>query len=255
MAILPVLLAQPQLVPLTSLFCGPSRFSTADQGGMCGCADNSNWVIKRGKADNPFSAHNEWVCANLACAAGVPVAPYNIIEHLDGTLCFGSQFMVGEITDWQNLVIAGNIPVQDIAASINQILALDLFILNLDRHFGNYFVIKTNSFYEMFAIDHGRAWRFGAFPLNELALPACNTSNAFREMQARFPPFYDPALVIKTLNEIGTITTEQVGTIINRQPVGWLSQAEIDETLSWWDNEAVARVDGIVERVNNGSFI
>lgn len=249
--------AQPQLVPIEAWFCGPIDSGTADASDGCFCRNpETAWVIKKSKTDNLFSPHNEWFCANLAAKSGVPVAPFNIVKHsTDKVEWFGSQFLIGEIADWWQQVLAGTIAVDDLCDDLCRIYAFDLFVNNIDRHRGNYMILAEGESHKALAIDHGRAWLFGTFPPDDQSMPQCNTTQTFAWMRQNFSGVPAKQPMLDVLVAISNVTHKDVADILARQPDIWLDQQKKDDIVQWWESgKAVDRAARLTKGVNDGSI-
>lgn len=257
MALGPGKLAQLQLVPVDSVFCGPTGFNTADSSEGCFCSDGAAYLIKKNEIHNPKAAHNEWFCASLGVHAGVPIAPFNLVKHTNGELWFGSQYRVGEIADWWMKVVEGTIVLTDVLDDLSRIYAFDLFTFNVDRHIKNFLVVPGMHKTTAFAIDHGRAWCFSGFPLGDPPFdPASNTMNAFTWMKKEFEGYPDPKSIVDVLDKIGAISADTVKDMLNSQPLMWLPQGETDAIVDWWSGGgATNRVIKLIDGVNNGSLL
>lgn len=248
--------AQLQLVPIEAWFCGPIDTGTADASDGCFCRDNTGWIIKKIKPSNPHSPHNEWFCANLAAKAGVPVAPFNIIKHsTDKVDWFGSQFQIGEVSDWWQAVLAGTINIDDLRDDLCRMYAFDLFVNNIDRHRGNFMILPVGSTHKALAIDHGRAWLFGGFPLDDQPMPQCNTTSTFAWMRQNFVGLPVEQPMIEVLTAVSKIQHTYISDILGRQPSIWLDQQMKDDILQWWQSgKAVDRAARLIKGVHDGSI-
>jgi hypothetical protein len=112
----------PQFFPVKALWCGPKLGDSADCNEGCFCADGAGYAIKKNEPD-PFTPHNEWLCSHLASWTGLPCPSFNIVEHTDGNLWFGSQWIVGEVKDWWISAVDGTLDIQSIASVLSKIYA------------------------------------------------------------------------------------------------------------------------------------
>jgi hypothetical protein len=248
--------AQPQLVPIEAWFCGPIETGTADASDGCFCRDNTGWIIKKSKPDNLYSPHNEWICANLAAKAGVPIAPFNIVKHTEKQEWFGSQFQIGEVKDWWLQVLDGSISIDELRDDLSRIYAFDLFVANTDRHTNNFMIVQNGGSHQALAIDHGRSWFFNGFPPIALPLPWCNTMKAFFWMKQNFAGFPVKPPMLEILSAIAKIKYTDVVDILSRQPTIWLDDQKKNDIVDWWKSgKAIDRTTLIIQGVNDGSLL
>jgi hypothetical protein len=91
--------ASPQLFPLKAIWCGPHGLGSVDCVDGCFCENGHGYVIK---TDNPHALvpHSEWFCSHLAQRCGLHGPGFAAVEHTNGNVWFGSQWVIGAIKDW-----------------------------------------------------------------------------------------------------------------------------------------------------------
>ncbi len=146
----------------------PPSKRTADCIGEAEADDGHRYYLKGDNCGKPVRA-SEWLGTFLAETAGI-AAPYGtIIERLNGDVVFGSRKLVGvadEIATQTFLMTPSRTNtshrVLGLQAVLSQIYALDLFIFNDDRHFGNYLSIDDNGNRRFYAYDFSRSvfWKW-----------------------------------------------------------------------------------------------
>lgn len=131
----------------------------------CTASDNLNYYVK-GLQANRQSQINEWICAHLAQAFGLPIPTFKLLyveERLYDILpsnqktigigyAFGSQERAG--VNWLEKHHIARLE----KPTKRDILVFDKWIRNLDRTAGNHNLIFNISEFELFVIDHNLAF-------------------------------------------------------------------------------------------------
>jgi hypothetical protein len=246
----------PQLMPLKSIWCGAFSPGTADTAEGCFCEDKAGYVIKSDTPSSPKASHNEWLCANLAVQAGVPLLGFNLVETTSGEIWFGSEWFPGEIKDWWNSVTAGTISLDDLRDDLSRIYTFDLFVNNIDRHSRNYIVRAEGAGHRIYAMDHGRSWMFSGFPPPLLPLPPCNTVSFRDWMKINFSMTFVDSAMLEVIEKLKTVNVTDIENVLSKQPSNWLTSDENDAVLNWWnDGDAAARIESIVDGIGDGSLL
>jgi hypothetical protein len=113
-------------------------------------AKADEWVHSEGSSCNQVS--NEILSAELAYAIGVPVPPYEVLTW-EGVECFGSEVIPSTYKRVLPNLLAQVANLNDLYT----IMVFDVWILNVDRHPGNFLVSSTARGPLLWAIDHGHA--------------------------------------------------------------------------------------------------
>ncbi|OSR73982.1 hypothetical protein BV326_01438 [Pseudomonas syringae pv. actinidiae] len=230
---------QRQLFPIAVITTYPNDQGSADLG-MIGLAENGkDYAIKTVTDGNGMVPASEAFCYQLARHILIGTPDFDVIELHDGSLAFGSAWEGGVETlkDRTEIlrVLSGEIPIVGLKAFFSKVYALDLFVNNVDRHFGNYIFRPSYSGKIGLAFDFSRAW-FAFNPFGFEATEHCNTFTGIHAIR-QFGQ-YDKFEAEKCLDKILSLTTGDIDTIISNFPAAWMSEHNRQEFLGWWDSQA-----------------
>lgn len=252
----PAVIVYPQAVPVKAMACGVADLKSQDANEICFCGDDGGFVIKKNDK-YPALPHIEWFCSSLARSVGVPQVDFSVVEHTDGNFWFGSSWKTGQVKDWWTLAANGTIDFTHLSEDISRIYALDLFINNDDRHLNNYFVVNENGRSKIYSFDYSRSWLNKPFPLVGLVTdPATNTVKVREYLKANFGNYINVGAMTEVLDNIASIQQPRVSDIIAAHPNNWLTRADTDAILNWWNSGAVlTRVNEIKAGIQNGALL
>lgn len=158
----------------------PKVQPSADALGEIEADDGHRYFVKDDANGTPVRA-SEWIGTHVAEAVGISAPAAAPIEMLDGRVVFGSRKVSGAadaVTTRSLLINPGaNAQFSPVGLSpvLSAIYALDMFLFNDDRHFGNYITYDDSGVRRMYAFDFSRAmfwrWPWGGFPAP--ATPGC----------------------------------------------------------------------------------
>jgi len=158
----------------------PPSKSTADCLGMVDADDGGLYYIKGDAHGRPIRA-SEWLGTHIAEAVGIQAPAPVAIERSNGEIVFGSRRIAGVADDlltrsYLMTSSAGNVavPVTGLSTILSKIYALDMFLNNEDRHFGNYLSIDDNGVRRLYSFDFSRAV-FWQWPWNGYPAPTTHT--------------------------------------------------------------------------------
>jgi hypothetical protein len=220
------------LFPLKVRSTRTATFGTADLKTVARTHDGQDYAVKQ-LSDGPLIPASEFFAYHLCPACQIAVPYWALLEMLSGELAFGSRFEGGH-KEWkdfsgpsrQNLL-------QEAAESVSAILALDVFLGNYDRHFGNFlFRPNLSKQWSAMAIDYSRAVFVNGLPMGPLPPPTCHTSNtivALKKLQA----WNGPAAVFAA-TAIQAVTVPAVRQWFEDLPEDWLDANQRQAVLSWW---------------------
>ena len=221
----------PQLLALDAMICGQVDLGSEDCDGVCFCGDAGAFVIKKNRK-SPTLAHSEWFCSSIASACGVPQVGFSVVNHTDGSSCFGSLWQPGKIKDWWLLAQDGTINFAALADDLSRIYALDLFVHNIDRHMDNYMVVKDGLGHRVYSFDYSRAWLELAFPPQPIMVdsPVATIKNRdwFKE---NFGDYLNIGIANEVLTKISELKTDEITRIISSHPKDWLSKEQEDAII------------------------
>lgn len=151
------------MLPLPALAEFPPREHSADAIGEVEAADGHRYHVKGDQAGKAVCA-SEWLCTKIAEEVGIAGPPPALIKMLDGRLVFGSRRISGvsdQITTATFLTTPSQENIQPAVAGLRRIISniytFDLFMQNVDRHFGNYLSVEDSGSRRIYAMDYSRA--------------------------------------------------------------------------------------------------
>lgn len=195
---------------------------------------------------NGYIPATEWFCYELAQHLLIPTPGYDILVMPDGERVFGSVWEGGvmPMADTANLlgVLRGAIHVPHLIPFLSKVYALDLFINNMDRHFGNYLLRNGYQGHVMLAYDFSQAWYAVGEPWGSVAQDArCNTQGCHTAIIQTGN--FDAGIAAMTLDEIAAISAGRIESILSQMPEEWMEPGDHQDIASWW--QSGARIDRI----------
>ncbi|RFP53105.1 MAG: hypothetical protein BJG00_017650, partial [Limnothrix sp. CACIAM 69d] len=121
-----------------------------------------------------------------------------------------------------------------------------------------FMVVPDGSSHKVLSFDYSRSWLVLGFPPpNEIMIDAdIPTVNVKNWLKANFGNYISVNAANEVLDRIGAIDTASVRRIIDSHPRDWLTQANDDAIISWWDSGmALARVNAIKTGLHNGTLV
>jgi hypothetical protein len=237
---------QRQLFPIAVMTVYPNDQNSQDMKTI-GLAENGkDYAIKTVMDGNGKVPASEAFCYQLARHVLLATPEFDVIELHDGSYAFGSVWEGAASTIKHHAdvmrVLSGEIPVVGIQSFFSKVYALDLFVNNIDRHFGNYIFRPSYSGQIALAFDFSRAW-FAFNPYGfEAAIEDNATSNSIQWIK-RYEK-YNKAEAERCLDIIKALTAELVEAMLSSFPQEWLSVEDKQSFLEWWGSEArIQRVD------------
>ncbi|MCQ4289456.1 hypothetical protein NA647_18725 [Pseudomonas stutzeri] len=241
---------QKTLIPIEAITTFNSNMGSADLKQIVEARDGKHYAVKTTRDGAGKVPASEFFCYELACRVVIPTPAFAIISMPQGDLAFGSLWEGGVVNgnkrvDYQAFVMAvlqGKTKVPNLKAFLSRLYAFDLFVNNVDRHWGNY--LWRSSFGDSFialAFDFSRA----CFEVGHLGFeavhPASNTQIAFRMIN--LTKNYIRAEALGCLEAIEAIDSNEIATILENFPASWMSKADRKAYIDWWDSQA--RLDRI----------
>lgn len=237
---------QRQLFPIAVMTTYPSTQGTADLQTIGLAANGKDYAIKTIMDGNGKIPATEAFCYQLARHVLIATPDYDVMEMHDGSYAFGSTWEGGASTLANHAqvirVLKGEFPVVGITSFFSKVYALDLFVNNIDRHFGNYIFRPSYSGQIALAFDFSRAWfAFNPFGF-EAAVESNNTSESIKWIQRHDK--YDKNEAEKCLDLILNLTQDDVAAMLSGFPEAWMSNQDRREFIEWWGSPArAARID------------
>lgn len=235
---------QRSLIPLDVAEIYSNTTGSADLSAIATCTNGRDYALKLISDGNGKVPATEMFCYELARKLQIATPHFEIIRMRDSSFAFGSAWEGGvdPVTKYLQAVdiLKGTKKVRGLIEFLSKVYALDLFVNNIDRHFGNYLFRDSihNSVIPL-AYDFGRAW-YAYDPFGYQALEAIDENTQDWHQIICTHGQFDENLALATLDAIQGISANEISVIINEFPNGWLSATDATEFVDWWSNGGMA---------------
>ena len=233
-----------RIFPLQIVSLEPSNLRTADCHFIGEGDDGIAYAIKR-VSDGEKIPASEFICSTLAQSCRIAIPPFEIAELSSSEKVFASRWEDGVFPpERATALLMGIEPMEGLLEDLSAVYAFDIFVYNVDRHFGNYMFRNKQDIGSrpvLLASDYSRAFLYhGLLPPVSLLPDHCNTANAFN-IWSKIHGFSQDAarMVLEQLKMISDINFENV---LSRVPSEWLSSEEKESLVEWWQINAGERV-------------
>lgn len=232
----------------------PSNQGSSDLKLIVKAINKKDYAVKEVTDGNGFIPATELFCYELAKELNIPTPNYQIIEMPNGTFAFGSEWEGGIVKPITQNVIAdillGKRTITDFKVFVSELYALDIFVNNVDRHFGNYIFRDSYSGILSLAFDFSRAWYainetnpFGYDSFDQKA----NTN--YCKTQLNNYSQFDSIITKNTLDKISNINLNKLKNILDKIPDLWLDKYKREYLISWWNSDIINRVSFLKGKV------
>lgn len=197
--------------------------------------DGLEYATKR-QADGADLPASEWFCYHLGYRLQIALPKCTVLKN-GSDEHFGSRFE-GGIVQWSDIPpTEQQALLQNCAADISRIYALDLFVANDDRHLNN-FLFRDQTLggkRSVIALDFSRSLLMRGWPSDPVPMPANTKTMLLIELLKTLGLWSTPDASL-TLSSIATITSSEVKQWLTAMPAAWLAPARIDEIVKWWNS-------------------
>lgn len=240
--------------------CAPDGADGADIRRYGTGQDGHEYAIKDAVA-HPLQPASEYFCYCLASRCQVPVPRFEIVRLPDQTYAFGSRWDGAALK--RNKADPLHCPATafwselgkqtHLAGAFSSIHALDLFVMNEDRHLWNFLPAMARTKYTVSAFDFGRAW-WSYWPIGtRLPDRYSNTAQIFRYIAKTLP--IDVTLACRVLDAISSIQTADVKQWVAPMTAFILPQSDADALYDWWASpERAVRLRHIRKHLTDGNY-
>ena len=231
---------QKDLFPIEALQIHKSTQGSADLQIIVTATNNKDYAVKTTQDGKGYVPATELFCYELAKLIDIPTPNFDLITMRDGSLAFGSMWEGGvhHISN-ANLIIdilSGKKKVRDLNQFLSRVYAFDLFINNIDRHFGNYLFRQSYNSLIGLAFDYSRAWyEVDAYQYNSLKDKSSNTQKS-HNIISNYKK-YDRNTASQTIKRISEIKTNKIELILRSIPDIWLSKEIKNDVANWWGSK------------------
>ena len=210
--------------------------------------DGFDYAVKAA-TDHPHIPFSEWFCYQLSQAMGLSCPRCAILVLPDGSRAFGSRIEAG-LALMEEIIKDGTPPgrfLDSCAGRISVAYAMDLFVANIDRHFGN-FLFGTNSVgaRTVMPIDYSHAWTVGGWPIRDIHEKS-NPTTVHLSILRALGLWRAPEALI-ALGTLSQVRQSSVQHWLEQMPEEWATESERATVVTWWGSEDFhARVSKCVQ--------
>ena len=248
---------QKTLLPVEVITTHSSNLGTADLKTIVEGRDGKHYAVKTLNDGNGRVPASELFCYELAYRVVIPTPPYSLISMPTGDLAFGSAWEGGVINgnsqiDYPSFisgVLNGTIQVNNLKRFFSRLYAFDLFVNNVDRHWGNY-LWRTSYGDSIIALafDFSRA----SFEIGhagfEATVASTKTQIIFSMLNVTKNYVRDEA--VACLEMIRKIGTDEISAILENFPSAWMSKSDKQKYIEWWGSAARQdRIDTLMKHL------
>ena len=232
----PELAIQRQMFPIEVQDIYRNDQGSADLRLIATAMNGKDYAVKTIEDGNGYVPATELFCYELARELSIATPNYNFIKLKDDSVAFGSEWEGGvrEIKEVAQIwaILKGRVEIIGLKPFLSRVYALDLFINNIDRHFGNYIFRDSYSGVIALAYDFSRAWyAFEPFGYESLE---DNYNTAICHNTIIQEGHFDPETAKNTLDEVSRIDKSSINRILAMIPEVWLDDETKKELLQWW---------------------
>jgi hypothetical protein len=146
-----------------------------------------------------------------------------------------------------------SMPIAGLASLLSKIYALDMFLYNEDRHFGNYLSIDDNGVRRLYTFDFSRAV-FWQWPWNGYPVSTTHTRTHGRVLQQLHG--FDSVAANSVLDNIRALAPSTIEGFVNQMPTDWSSTALRAQFVDVWSTrQCTTRVDALRKGLSDGTLL
>lgn len=241
---------QERLFPIEIIELYPSDQASQDLQLIGRGRDGRDYAIKTTADGNGHIPISEFFCHELSNILAIPTPAYEIVTLNDSSLAFGSVWngSSSSLTDNNEVIslLQNQVDAPHIFEGISRIYGLDLFVNNIDRHFGNYLFVQGYNRINILAFDFGRSWHEVNFKGTEVLSYNSTTLRCKNFLVQHGKYLSDHA--IDTLNKIKQIDVSSILRVFQKIPGDWFEEGFEELFLDWWGSEDfINRIDTLIE--------
>lgn len=206
-----------------------------------GIADDDQIYFLKHDANGKPEMASEWIGTKISERIGVAVAECSPIQSPDGRIVFGSRKVAGVADAIETASFMTTPTVDELGQGegfpgsyLSMVHALDMFLKNVDRHYGNFVSVRDGSSRRLYAIDFGRSL-FWDWPLN--GFPVGNDQTVVVGRRLRRLHKFDKNAAQSVVELIRNVPGSVVEQMISEMPDGWLSPRLADEFMTFWNGD------------------
>ncbi|WP_020161286.1 HipA family kinase [Methylobacter marinus] len=235
----PALQYQRELFPVEIIDLYPNDQGSADLSLIGTGRNNKDYAIKRVCDGNNMIPATELFCYELARRVNIATPEFDIVMLKDGELAFGSVWEGGVYrisgVNEAAKILTGATKVKALDQFFGKVYAFDLFINNIDRHFGNFLFRQSYNSCIALAFDYSRAWYEIDFAGLQAIDKQCKTQMVINIIK-KFGRF-DRQQSEKTLDELSQIEPSTIEQILSEIPESWMTKKQSNGIIAWWNTQ------------------
>lgn len=241
---------QRSMLPIEIIDLHQNDLNSADMK-LIGEGRNSKfYAVKTTNEGNGRIPAAEMFCYELAYRILIPRPNYEIILLPSKELAFGSEWAGGVYNGQPMLnygefiieILQGKRKTNNLPRFLSRLYAFDLFINNVDRHWGNILWSDTYGGHLMAqAYDFSRASFALSYEGYDVLTSVNTQGNYFAWLN--ITKNYSRPDAVSCLNDIQAVCTDEVKSMFDNMPANWITREEVKKFLDWWDSSA--RIDRI----------
>jgi HipA-like protein len=238
----PELQYQRTLFPVEIIEFYPNDQGSADLSLIGSGRNAKDYAIKRISDGRGMVPATELFCYELARRVNIATPDFDIVLLADGELAFGSVWEGGvhRISNMNEVtkILMGTIQVKSLDNFFGKVYAFDLFINNIDRHFGNFLFRQSHSYFIALAYDYSRAW----YEVDYKGFQATDKQSKTQQVNELIRKFhkFNRQQAVQTLDELCQISQSSIEHILTEIPVNWMTKQQREEIIEWWGTDEFA---------------
>lgn len=246
---------QPLLIPVDIQRTEPAPFGSADCTHYGVGFDGLPYILKKVEEHNPLMPVSELVCSRMAAASQIACATGHLANLPNGEQAFASRAESGVLPPKMAAIrlTTDDVFLLKVTATISAIYALDVFVRNVDRHFGNYLIRQTFAGADLMAVDHSRSLFVTGWPAKKIDLPQdCKTSLCQSILRRKQP--LSRAGAVAAIDRLLQLDDDWLSRNICDVPVAWWPAPQRQVVDRWWRRHRARRLARIRRRLIDGSL-
>ena len=229
---------QDALFPIDIIETYPNDQNSMDMQCIGAGRDGRDYAIKTVLDGKGYVPATELFCYELAHCVFIPTPEYALVKMSDDSIAFGSVWNGGSSTITSDMeamtFINSKNPDDRIFSMVSKIYGLDLFVNNIDRHFGNYLFADSYKRRIVLAFDFSRAWLEVDYKGVDATNPSPKNKTELCRNLLKMKGLLKTDITIETLESIRKIDSSRIKAIFNKMPQKWLSSGFEAEFINWW---------------------
>lgn len=243
---------QQSLFPIDIIELFPNDQNSADMQFIGTGRDSRDYAIKTLSEGSGYIPACELFCYELAHLLHIPTPEYALVrlyEHNElafGSVWQGASKTIASESEVKEFLTSKTVD-QSMMMVISRIYGLDLFVNNIDRHFGNYLFGHAYKRKIAFAFDFSRAWMEIDYKGIEATVDDKESKTLLCSTLLKKFNRLDRSEALSTLDLITKIDKKYIEMILNKIPPTWLDDDIKSEVLTWWGGEVFLQRIGLLK--------